>query len=644
MITIRVTAIQGKTVAVGPSFDFDETGGAIGRAETNQLVLEDTDRVISRVHARVVFRNGQYELLDQGANPIILNGTRLGNGVSCMLKPGDHFEIGPYRLEVLASAAAPAGDAMSVTDPLGLMQGLGPEGHDPFQDIAVQSWPRPGGKDKPAAPEKPSPPQASHADPLGLFSGLDATPRPTSAPSGGAAGAPAEGGLIPEDFDPFADPFPTPSQLAKARGASPEDALGLGPLGESKDASLDSLFGLDEGGVKPSTDLFSGSPLGESVERAGELPKDPLQALGFGEKAAAERAAAPDDLPAEHHAFQPPPVPPEASSPAAAAARTPKTASGEAFFSWEEGEDEKGVARTMILSPANGHKPAPQAPGPEPILPPEAVGGGDPFEAEAQVSDGFREVEYQPGDEPTWWATAVTRPPSAGEMIAPDDREDDAAVPPPAGPGHGSHAAGDPQAVLLAALLKGLGLPELQLPGGLTPQLMERIGVLLRESTQGALDLLLARAMTKREVRADVTMIFSKGNNPLKFSPDVSAALAHLLNPQGRGFLGPEEAMREAFGDLRAHQLGFVAGMRAAVEGLLQRFGPEALEQRLTQKSMLDSLLPINRRAKLWDLYQQLYRDIAEEAEEDFHAVLGREFVRAYEEQVAKLASEKKRS
>jgi FHA domain-containing protein len=59
---------------------------------------------------------------------------------------------------------------------------------------------------------------------------------------------------------------------------------------------------------------------------------------------------------------------------------------------------------------------------------------------------------------------------------------------------------------------------------------------------------------------------------------------------------------------------------------------------------MLDSLLPINRRAKLWDLYQQLYRDIAEEAEEDFHAVLGREFVRAYEEQVAKLASEKKRS
>ncbi len=76
---------------------------------------------------------------------------------------------------------------------------------------------------------------------------------------------------------------------------------------------------------------------------------------------------------------------------------------------------------------------------------------------------------------------------------------------------------------------------------------------------------------------------------------------------------------------------------------MLRRFGPEVLEERLTDKSMLDSLLPMNRRAKLWDQYQQLYRQIAEEAEEDFHAVLGREFVKAYEEQVALLNANKKR-
>ena len=33
----------------------------IGRADTNQLVLPDPDRAISRVHAQIVFRNGRWQ-------------------------------------------------------------------------------------------------------------------------------------------------------------------------------------------------------------------------------------------------------------------------------------------------------------------------------------------------------------------------------------------------------------------------------------------------------------------------------------------------------------------------------------------------------------------------------------------------------
>lgn len=132
-------------------------------------------------------------------------------------------------------------------------------------------------------------------------------------------------------------------------------------------------------------------------------------------------------------------------------------------------------------------------------------------------------------------------------------------------------------------------------------------------------------------------MIVSKDNNPLKFSPSVEGALAHLLAPQGRGFMPPVEAMRDAYDDLRSHQVGIMAGLRAALAGVLKRFDPANLEQRLTNKSMLDNLLPIHRRARLWDLYEQLYRDVAREAEDDFHTLFGREFLRAYEEQVARL-------
>ena len=195
---------------------------------------------------------------------------------------------------------------------------------------------------------------------------------------------------------------------------------------------------------------------------------------------------------------------------------------------------------------------------------------------------------------------------------------------------------------LLRAFLVGAGVPDLVVPGELTPQMMSMFGRLLRESTQGTLDLLLARALTKREVRAEMTMIEVRENNPLKFSPSVEVALAHLLAPQGRGFMNPLEAVKDAYDDLRSHQFGFMAGMRAALAGVLERFNPERLEQRLTQKTMIDSLLPMNRKAKLWGLFSERYDDISKEAEDDFNALFGKEFLRAYEAQIAKLAQDDK--
>ena len=225
-------------------------------------------------------------------------------------------------------------------------------------------------------------------------------------------------------------------------------------------------------------------------------------------------------------------------------------------------------------------------------------------------------------------ATPVARAEISVERMAP---EPVAAVQPTSGGVDGP---------LLEAFLRGLGVP-VRLPAGLTPELMEQIGVVLREATQGTLDLLTARALTKREVRAEVTMIVSKGNNPLKFSPDVGFALSQLLAPQGRGFMPPEAAMRDAYDDLRAHQFGFMAGMRAALAGVLKRFEPTALEERVVSRSVLDNILPGSRKARLWDLFEQMYGEISREAEDDFHALFGREFLRAYEEQVERLQAER---
>jgi FHA domain-containing protein len=209
--------------------------------------------------------------------------------------------------------------------------------------------------------------------------------------------------------------------------------------------------------------------------------------------------------------------------------------------------------------------------------------------------------------------------------------------PAPAAPVPAAGPAGNAQAAaLLAAFQEGLATPEVQIDA-LTPDLMRLIGQLVHESAKGTVELLVARAALKREVRAEATMIVARENNPLKFSPTAEAALKHLLAPPTRGFMAAAPAMRDAYDDLRAHQFGFIAGMRAALEGVLQRFDPAVLEARLTQRSVLESLLPGSRKARMWEVFVEHYAQISNDASDDFHTLFGKAFLKAYEEHIDQL-------
>ena len=174
-------------------------------------------------------------------------------------------------------------------------------------------------------------------------------------------------------------------------------------------------------------------------------------------------------------------------------------------------------------------------------------------------------------------------------------------------------------------------MKDLPVARGVTPELMEEIGAVMRETLRGLLDLLAARANAKREVRADATIIVAHDNNPLKFAPGLDAAVTHLLVPRGQGFMPPLRSIADARESLRSHQEGFVAGMRAALAAVLARFDPAKLEQRLTESDSGGSLLPMSHKAKLWNLYEELYGEISREAETDFHFLFGEEFLRAYQ-------------
>lgn len=185
-------------------------------------------------------------------------------------------------------------------------------------------------------------------------------------------------------------------------------------------------------------------------------------------------------------------------------------------------------------------------------------------------------------------------------------------------------------AALEAALLKGLGVPDLALPQGLDARTMEDLGRILREMTQGTLDMLRLRAEAKSTLHADMTIIGPREVNPLKAAWDADVALRHLLAPQRADLMGPLQAFRDAYDDLRAHDRGLAAGIEAALAGLLERFRPEAIDARLAGRSALDRLFPGNRKTRQWELLQDIYDELARDGQRDFWSVFEQEFRRAY--------------
>ena len=195
---------------------------------------------------------------------------------------------------------------------------------------------------------------------------------------------------------------------------------------------------------------------------------------------------------------------------------------------------------------------------------------------------------------------------------------------------------------LMLAFLEGAGLAQrtgatssqMLAPMALTPAWMRHVGELLRASVEGALALLHSRTTVKREMRAEVTVIARRQNNPLKFAPDAQAALAHLVAAKrSPGFLDPVAALKDAHEDLLVHHLAVVAGMRAAMFELIARLGPDDVLRDAGPPKGLRGTLPALHEAALWRRYRQRHAEMTARLDDDFEAVFGREFTKAYEAQ-----------
>ena len=609
---------------------------SIGRAPGNDWVLADPDRHLSKTHCMIVGAAGRYMLTDVSTNGVFINGAseRVPRNGQVELTDGDEFRLGDYTITLSEGAAAApvaghaplAPGAVPRGDPLADRDSLTP---DPLADDPFDAPPA-AGFVHPIAVMPPA--SLRNSDPFDLADEANHSPLHDPHADFFRGVAPSEQWQGPSQADnadahlhAFTAPRPVP--VTNFDDLDIDALLGDTPPGHAPAQPAPPRPAPAQPAPRPAPAMYPQPPAAPAMRQPVPEPLTDFDDLLGDEPPghAPAQPAPPRPMPA-----QPAPGPAPAMRPQPPAAPVMRQPVPEPLTDFDDllGDEPPGHAPAQPAPP----RPMPAQPAPRPMAQPQPVPVAPP-PAAAAPPQGTGSLLDDPFAEP-----APAAPAPAPRQAPPAAAPAPAAVPPPAQASAAAHApAPSPAdaARLAAAFLDGAGVPDLNL--GADPEAaMRAAGAVFRAFVEGLRQVLISRATIKNEFRVEQTMLRARDNNALKFSVTTEDALMALLQPNRPGYLPPLKATQEAFDDVRGHELAVMAGMQTALMSLLRRFEPGALEKRLAP-GMLGSLLPAARKARTWELFCTTYKDIAREAEGDFQSVFGREFARAYDEQVRKL-------
>ena len=563
-------------------------GGSIGRADGNDWVLPDPERVVSSKHAQITFSDNQYFLIDQSTNGTYHNQGEnpLGKGNQVPLNDGDIIGIGDYQLK--ASIRRPQADS-------GLPKGLGDADFLDSSDRTTFS---------PAAAAK----MQSQAEAQQLDSWLEPGGSGHNNSNTGEWGYVGGAGQSSDVGDSFLSNAPAQTDPLAAFGSSANSEFGTGqdPLaafaggGQSAPAS-GNQWDDDDDWWKDGSAQDHAPADSHSMQFTTQQPP------------VSDVVTAPDPVPPTPP-VSPPPVH-SAAQPAVQPAVAPPQTSAPAdnpfadSFAAMQGQQVEGAPGFDTGMPAASQVPAgtgfsgasqqfsqlqPQQPVPPPVVTPELQ---QPVPPPAVVQEPQQPVP----------------PPTASHMPQ-------QTVPTPTT----APAAGASNA--LAAAL-GLNLSPAQLQ-----QLDQQAAAIVQETVARLIDLLRARTSIKNELRVQRTMIQTEANNPLKFSATAVDALTAMFAGNG-AFMAPQQAVRDSFDDLSDHQVAVLAGMRAGYDAMLKFFSPENIERRVGNQGGVFS----NKNAKNWEGFTEMYRELLRDPEACYRRLFGEEFATSYENQLSEL-------
>jgi len=191
------------------------------------------------------------------------------------------------------------------------------------------------------------------------------------------------------------------------------------------------------------------------------------------------------------------------------------------------------------------------------------------------------------------------------------------------------------------SFINALGLGDRNLSDTQIGHINQLAGEVMREMVAGMMQVLGSRSAIKNEFRMNVTTIQPVENNPLKFSANVDDALENMFIKTGNSYKQPVEAVREGFEGVAEHQVAILAGIREAFKGVIDRFDPVILEERFNKLNK-GGILPGSQKAKNWESFSSYYEELVGDVDKSFQHLYGDGFVRAYEDQLQRLAITRK--
>lgn len=195
----------------------------------------------------------------------------------------------------------------------------------------------------------------------------------------------------------------------------------------------------------------------------------------------------------------------------------------------------------------------------------------------------------------------------------------------------------------LEAFCRGAGIDPASIGSDAQVNTLTLMGQMVREVVLGMMEALKARGEIKSRAEAGSAQLQSTDSNPLKSATSVDDALRKLLDNQSTRYLGPVEALRDGFSDLRSHQQALIAAMHAALNNTMNRVDPGELQDRFDRSLNRGTLMGAANKLKYWDMYAEFFQVVNQRNADGLPISFAEDFAQTYNERLAGFKNLRKR-